>query len=180
MIRLFVALEIPDELRDRAAALQRGVDGARWVASENLHITLRFIGEIDEAHARDVALDLSHVRAPAFDVTLVGAGHFESGRRVRQLWLGVERNPALAALRDKVELVLVRAGLDPEGRRFQPHLTLARLNGAPAEAVRPWLAANSLFRAVPFRAESFVLFSSFLGKSGPIYRAEAEYPLTLA
>ena len=178
MVRLFVALEIPDELRARLGALAAGVDGARWVAAENLHVTLRFIGEIDDAAARDIAMDLSAIRAPMFDLTLVGAGHFESGRRVRQLWVGVERNSALVALRDKVESVLVRAGLAPEGRRFQPHVTLARLNGASPETVRRWLAANSLFRAVPFSVESFVLFSSFLGKNGSIYRAEAEFPLT--
>ncbi len=180
MVRLFVALELPDELRERLAAIARGVEGARWVAPENLHVTLRFVGEVDDAAARDIAMDLSAIRAPAFDLTLVGAGHFETGRRVRQLWVGVERNPALVALHDKLELVLVRAGLDPEKRRFQPHVTLARLNGAAPETVRRWLGANTLFRAVPFRVESFVLFSSFLGKAGPIYRAEAEFPLTLA
>jgi RNA 2',3'-cyclic 3'-phosphodiesterase len=180
MVRLFVALEIPDELRERLVAIERGVEGARWVAAENLHISLRFIGEVGDAAARDIAMDLSAIRAPAFDVTLVGAGHFESNRRVRQLWIGVERNAALAALHDKVESVLVRAGLEPEGRRFQPHLTLARLNSAAPATVRRWLAANTLFRAVPFRVESYVLFSSFLGKNGPIYRAEAEFPLSLA
>ena len=180
MVRLFVALELPDELRERLAMIEMGVGGAKWVPPENIHLTLRFIGEVDEAQGREIAYDLAGVRARSFDLTLVGAGHFESGRRVRQLWIGVERNPDLVALRDKIESVLVRAGLDPEGRRFAPHVTVARLNGAAPDSVRRWLSANTLFRALPFAVERFVLFSSFLGKKGSIYRAEAEYPLLLA
>jgi 2'-5' RNA ligase len=177
MIRLFVGLEIPAELRRRMAMLARGVDDARWVAEENLHISLRFIGEVPEDRAEDLAAALDTVRAPTFTITLSGAGHFESGRRVRVLWLGIERNEALKALYDKVESALVRAGLEPEGRKFKPHVTLARLKDARPASVKGWLAANTMFKAVPFTVDRFVLFSSRLGREGPTYTPEVVFPL---
>lgn len=177
MIRLFVALEIPNELRERIASISRGVERARWVPEENIHLTLRFIGEVREDVMEDVVVELSKAGGDPFDVTVAGAGHFESGRRVRTLWLGIERNPALHALRERIDAAIARAGLPPEGRKFKPHVTLARLSDGAPEEVLGWLQANAMFRSVPFTANQFVLFSSFLGRNGPIYRAEAEFPL---
>lgn len=174
--RLFVGLEIPDELRDRLALLQTGVHGAKWVRPENFHVTLRFIGEIEDGLARDIVHELDQVRLREFDLTLAGAGHFESRRRVRELWVGVEKSDPLTALRDKIDSIVKRE-VGPDNQRFRPHVTLARFNGAKPETVRHWLSANTLFRAMPFAVERFVLFSSFLGKSAAIYRPEAEYPL---
>lgn len=177
MIRLFTAVELPAELRRRMAQLCTGVDKARWVPEENLHLTLRFIGEVAEDLAEDIAAELDAVRAAPFPLTLSGAGHFESGRRVRTLWLGVEKSEALTALYDRIDAAVQRAGLPPEGRRFHPHITLARFrNGRPA-AVRGWLAANGMFRAVPIMVERFVLFSSHLRSEGALYRPEVEFPL---
>jgi 2'-5' RNA ligase len=177
MIRLFVAIEIPEELRRRMAAISQGVERARWVPEENIHLTLRFIGEVREDVMEDIVAELSKVGGDPFDVTLVGAGHFESGRRIRALWIGVERNPALQALRERIDAAIVRAGLEPEGRKFKPHITLARINDASPEEVRAWLQANALFRSVPITVGQFVLFSSFQSRSGSIYQSEAEFPL---
>ncbi len=176
MVRLFFGLELPEELRLRIAGLAGGIERARWVPSENLHITLRFIGEVDETAMQDIAVAASAIRFEPFSVTLSGAGHFERRGRVSAVWLGVAADPALAALRDRVEGAVVRAGQPPEGRRFRPHVTVARFNGARPGAVRHWLAANTLFRAVPFTVDSFVLFSSTLGRSGPGYLAECRFP----
>ena len=176
MIRLFFGLELPGELRMRIAALAAGIDRARWVAPENLHITLRFVGEVEEPAMEDLAGEAASIRFEPFPVTLSGAGHFERRGRVSAVWLGLEPSPALAALRDRVEAAAVRAGQPPEGRKFRPHVTVARLNqGRPGE-VRDWLAANTLFRAVPFTVASFALFSSTLGRSGPNYRVECLFP----
>lgn len=177
MIRLFVGIEIPEELRRRMAAVEMPIDGARWVPEENLHITVRFIGEVPEDVAEDLADALQRIRAPAFAVSIAGAGHFESGRRVRTLWFGVERNESLTALYEKVESALVRAGQPPEGRRFKPHVTVARLKDVRPAAIRNWLVANSMFRAVPFTVERFVLFSSHVGRNGSIYTPELVFPL---
>jgi len=176
MIRLFFGLELPAELRMRVAAISTGIDRARWVEPENLHITLRFIGEVEEPAVEDIVREAAAIRFEPFAVTLSGAGHFERRGRVSAVWLGVERNTALAALRDRIEAASVRAGQPPEGRKFRPHVTVARLNrGRPGE-VRDWLAANTMFRAVPFTVHSFALFSSTLGRSGSNYTVECRFP----
>ena len=176
MIRLFFGLELPGELRMRIAAISTGIDRARWVAPENLHITLRFVGEVEEPAMEYIAGEAAAIRFEPFPVTLSGAGHFERGGRVSAVWLGVESTPALAGLRDRIEAAAVRAGQPPEGRKFRPHVTVARFNrGRPGE-VRHWLAANSLFRAVPFTVARFALFSSMLGRSGPNYKVEWLFP----
>lgn len=180
MVRLFVGVELPDDVRERLAGMSAGVPGARWVSPENLHLTLRFIGEVAGDEADDIYHALSAVRPRSFEITLSGVGHFETGGEVRQLWAGVERNAELVALRDRIESTLVRLGLEPDGRRFTPHVTLARLRDTPVHRVSTFLAHNSLFRAGPISISHFTLFSSFLQGSGPIYTAEADYPLEIA
>lgn len=179
MVRLFVGVELPDDVRERLAALCAGVPGARWVPPENLHLTLRFIGEVAGDEADDIYHALSAVRPRSFDITLSGVGHFETGGEVRQLWAGVERSAELVALRDRIESTLVRLGLEPDGRRFTPHVTLARLRDTPAHRVSTFLAHHALFRAGPIPVSHFTLFSSFLQGSGSIYTAEADYPLEM-
>ncbi len=176
MIRLFVGIELPEELRDRLAALGEGLPGARWVPAHNLHLTLRFIGEVDEALAEDLHQALESVRAPAFTQALGGVGTFAARGRPHTLWVGAEREPPLVHLRDKIESALVRAGLDPEGRKFAPHVTLAKLADPKPDRLHHFLAAHSLLRA-EFEVERFVLFSSLLGGGDPVYRAEADYAL---
>jgi 2'-5' RNA ligase len=178
MIRLFVGVPLPEDVRLGLAALCTGVPGAKWVAEENFHVTLRFIGEVPENEAEDIHHALEGVRTRRFDLVLSGVGHFETSGQVRTLWAGVEKNAELVALRDRIESALVRSGLEPEGRRFTPHVTLARLKDAPTARVSGFLAANSLFRAGPVAVDQFTLFSSFPRSSGPIYHAEADYPLS--
>jgi 2'-5' RNA ligase len=180
MIRLFVALPLPERLRMAVALLQGGVPGARWSKPENLHVTVRFIGNVDGRTFTDVMDVLSGIRSPAFDLQLAGLGHFGERGRVESLWVGVGRDEALVRLHDKVEAALQRLGLEPEHRKFLPHLTIARLKGAPAARVTDWLAGHGGFALPAFRVESFVLLSSFLSGTGSIYRMEAEYALTQA
>ncbi len=176
MIRLFFGLELPNALRARIGALAGGIDGARFAPPENLHITLRFIGEVDEPTLQDVALAAGGIRFEPVPVTLAGAGHFESRKRVSAVWLGVEPSPPLVGLRDRIEAALVRSGLPPERRKFKPHVTIARLNKGRPDEIHRWLAANTTFRAAPFLADRFVLFSSALGREGPVYTAECGFP----
>jgi 2'-5' RNA ligase len=177
MIRLFVGLPLPETVRERLGMLASGVPGARWVPFENLHLTLRFIGEVDGPTAGQLAEALDRIEAEAFDLALAGVGCFASRRRARVLWAAAEPEPALAHLYEKVESALVRAGCAPEGRKFKAHVTLARLKDSPRGRVGPWVEANNLFRAGPFRADAFVLFSSTLGREGSVYAQEAVYPL---
>jgi 2'-5' RNA ligase len=177
MIRLFVALELPEPVRHRLAGLMGGVPGARWTEAQNLHLTLRFIGEVENGLLPDIDAALGDVTAPAFDVVLDGIGQFGSGSRARVLWAGVERNDALMHLNQKVESALVRAGLPPEERRYSPHVTLARLRESPPERIGRFTQDRGLFRAGPICMEHFTLFESRLGRSGPVYEPLRDYPL---
>ena len=162
MLRLFVAIPLPETLRRSLAMLGGGIPGAGWVDADNLHLTLRFVGEIDEGTAQDVD---------------AGMGQFGEGERARLLHAAVVRTPELVHLQERVEAAVVRAGCPHERRKFAPHVTLARLKGAAMPRVQAFIAAHALFRPPPFVADRIVLYSSHLGRSGPIYRAEADYPL---
>lgn len=180
MIRLFVGLSLAADLRQRVAMLCAGVPSAKWVEPESLHITLRFIGEVDEGVAQDIHDSLSTIHAKGFPLTLAGVGTFGSGRIPHSLWIGVERSAGLTHLHDKVESAVVRAGLAPEPRKFSPHLTLARFRRAPGPRLGEFLACHALLRLPPFDVTGFTLFSSRLGHAGASYSAEAEYLLSLA
>jgi RNA 2',3'-cyclic 3'-phosphodiesterase len=178
MIRLFVAVPIPEELRRRMAMLATGVQGARWSPEENMHLTLCFIGEVTEDRLPDIAIQLDRVNCAPFALRLSGAGHFETKGRVRALWIGVEGNPQLAALQERVSAALGRAGVAPDKRRFLPHVTIGRMKGVAPGAVEGWLRANTLFRAMPFTVDRFVLFRSQPGQGGshytPLHEVELE------
>ena len=178
-VRLFAALTLPAAERQRLQGLCAGLPGVRWVAGANLHLTLRFIGEVEEGLLDDIDTALAGVRAPAFDFTLSGVGHFGNRRRLRALWAGVATNPALAHLHDKVDRALTQAGLAPEGRAFTPHVTLAYLNKSPPDRhMGEWFSGNALFQAGPVAAREITLFSSFRTAHGSVYAVEAVYPLT--
>jgi 2'-5' RNA ligase len=177
MIRLFVALELPETVRDRLTALEGGVPCARWASAEQLHLTLRFIGEVDENVAHDIDDALGGVRAPSFTLELAGVGEF-GGKKPRALWAGVRANEALSHLQRKIETALQRIGLPAEERKFSAHVTLARMRAAPREKVVQFLTQYALFASGPFPVNSFVLFSSLLGSGGSVYHAERFYQLT--
>ena len=175
MLRLFVGIGFPPALKLQLSLLRSGVPGAKWVDPGNFHLTLRFIGETDEAIAADIDDALARLRARRFTLQLAGTGVF--GDRPRSLWIGVERNPELVALRDKIEQALIRAGLPPEPRKFAPHVTLARLHNPGLDQLSGFLAANAQFRADPLPVEGFSLIASFQTKAGSVYEDQAEYPL---
>lgn len=176
-MRLFVAIALPDLLRSRLSGLCSGLPGARWVAPENLHLTLRFIGEVEGHDAEDIDAALSAIRSPRFSLTLSGVGDFGDGRRLRSLWVGVEPDEKLERLQAKVEQAVQRAGQPPEKRKFKPHVTLARFNSHPGGRLERYYAEHALFRALPFEVTDFTLFSSYLSHEGAIYSPEALYPL---
>jgi RNA 2',3'-cyclic 3'-phosphodiesterase len=177
MLRLFVGIGFPPELKLRLSLLCSGVPGAKWVDPGNFHLTLRFIGEIGEDIATDIDDALSRLQARRFTLQLAGTGVFGSGDKPRSLWAGVERSPELVRLRDKIEQALIRAGLPPEPRRFAPHVTLARLHNPPLDKLRDFLAAHARFRAGPLPVEGFSLIASFQTKAGSVYEDQADYPL---
>ena len=177
MLRLFVGIGFPPELKLQLSFLCSGVPGAKWVDPGNFHLTLRFIGEIGEDVAADIDDALSRVRARRFTLQIAGTGVFSGGDKPRSLWAGVERTPELAGLRDKVEQAMIRAGLPPEPRKFAPHVTLARLRDPPLDQLRAFLVTHAQFRADPLPVKKFSLIASFQTKSGSVYEDQADYAL---
>lgn len=176
MIRLFAGLALPADLAHHLESLGGGIPGTRWIEARNLHVTLRFIGEVDEGMAAEIDEALAGLRAPAFALTLDGFGTF--GRtRPNHLWAAVDKTPDLLHLQSKVEAALSRLGLEPEGRKYLPHVTLARFRDAPVGRVQDFIARNSPFHLGPWPVDQFVLYRSHLGHTGAEYEALAEYPL---
>ncbi len=178
-LRLFAALALPDDVADRLVALMKGVPGAKWRPRENLHLTLRFFGEVAEPVADDIDAELSSAAeacAP-FEMQLKRAGSF-GGADPHALWIGAGETPALARLAAACERAARRAKLKPEKRGFSPHVTLAYLATAPLERVQAFEARLGLFETRPFAVQSFGLYSSFARRNAPsLYRLEAEYKL---
>jgi 2'-5' RNA ligase len=177
MIRLFVALGLPAVVCERLALVRAPLPGARWVAPENMHVTLRFIGEVEPPVAAEIDTLLSRIAAPDFDIRLAGLGTFGSRGRVRALWAGVEQTEPLAHLQAKIEAASARAGLAPEGRKFHPHVTLARCKNGREGPAAEFVATYGGFDLPAIPIDAFTLYSSHLGSSGAIYTAEAVYPL---
>ncbi len=177
MTRLFVALEIPEDIGDALATLQYGVEGARWRPIENFHLTLAFIGDTDRHGLDDACTALAGIESPGFDLSLSSLGHFGE-RKPRALWVGVSPSPALLHLQSKIEIALRRSGFDLENRKFTPHVTLAYLKGTRRDVAASYCAVNSMFSAGPFSVNAFHLYSSTLGGEGSHYKIEASYALS--
>ncbi len=176
MIRLFVGLRPPAAIRAQLLGLMGGIPGARWQDDDQLHITLRFIGDVDERAAEDAALALSSVHWPPLELALDGVGAFDKRGRINAVWAGVRPKEPLAALHRKIDQALVRAGQPPEHRAYLPHITLARMN-SPVELVERFVEAHGGFASAPFTLDHFFLFESSLGHEGARYDAVARYPL---
>lgn len=177
MTRLFTALEIPAAVKTHLSLLKGGLPGARWIDADNYHLTLRFIGDIDGRMADEVAAALDRVYRPPFELTLSGLDCFSSGRAPHSLFARVEPTPALVELQAEHERILQRIGLPAEGRRYVPHVTIARLRGTTSADVAHWLAAHGDFRVPSFPVDRFVLYSSRASVGGGPYLIEEAYPL---
>ncbi len=177
MIRLFAAVAVPDEITDSLARRQTGLEGAQWRTAEQMHLTLRFFGEIREDLARDLDSELAAVGGGAFDMVLEGVGAFGEGADIKAIWAGVADSAPLRRLAKACETAARRAGLKPETRNFRPHVTLAYLKRPEPDRVAAWIQANNLLKSPPIRVDRFGLYSSFLASDGAQYRLEAEYAL---
>ena len=174
--RLFVALRPPRAIREILISAMHGVSGARWQSEEQLHLTLRFIGEVDRHRAEDIAAALGAIYAPAVTARIAGVDLFERQGRPHMLWAGVEPHEPLGALHRKVDQLLARVGVAPETRAFLPHITLARLNRGSGP-VAPFLALNSDLASPPFEFGHVTLYESEMGHGGSRYHPVARYPL---
>ena len=176
MPRLFTGLEVPSDIAAELAMLRGGVSGARWIDVENYHITLRFIGDIDERMAAEAADALGEIRRASLVVTLDGLGWFGADKP-RAIVARIRPTAPLVELQADQERRLRRIGLEPETRKFSPHITLARLRSASPHAVADYLSARGYFFGRQFEARRFVLFSARDSTGGGPYLVEASYGL---
>ena len=177
MPRVFIGLTIPDDIGDQLLDLQTGLDGVRWVAFDNFHLTLAFVGDVDRTHLADIDAALWGISADAFSLTLAGGGIFGT-TSPRAVWAGVQANPQLDHLQEKVAQALRRAGAKVDSRKFTPHVTLAYCRGVGPAAAQTWQQRHNLFVTDPFDVDGIHLFQSCAGKAGVYYENLADYPLS--
>jgi RNA 2',3'-cyclic 3'-phosphodiesterase len=177
MPRLFTGLEIPDDVRQSLSMLRGGLPGARWIDVENYHITLRFVGDVDDVIAREIVFMLGKVQRRAFELRIDGVSSF-GGRKPRAVVATVAPSPQVMELQADHERLMQRIGIEPEGRKFTPHVTLARLHDASSQDVADYLSVRGYFPSRTFMASRFVLFSSRASTGGGPYVVEDSYALS--
>ncbi len=182
MIRLFVGLDFPEEIKDQLYTLRGGLEHASFRTKDRFHLTLRFVGNVNEKTAEDILKELKYIRFPAFHLALKGLGYFSIGDQPHHLWVGVENDKMLTELHQKIDGVIKKAGGGTADKfKFMPHVTLAKLNGTSLDDVFRYIAQNNLFRTEPFLVDSFTLFASHARENGEgkYYTSEEVYPLSL-
>ncbi len=178
MPRLFVAVDLPDSLKAEISELSAyGMPGVAWVDSNQLHISLRFIGEVDDQVSDQLKTCLLKIHQQPFDLNLRGVGTFPQGKNPRVIWVGVEKSDPLVKLRNKIEHQINSIGIKGEHRKFHPHVTIGRVKSNKIKRIGDYLVHYDLFQSEPFSVGFFSLFSSFLTTSGAKYTKEAEYSL---
>lgn len=176
MPRLFTGLEIPDDVGFDLDLMRGGVPGARWIDRDSYHVTLRFIGDINEGLAREIAYELEGIEARPFALKLSGCGVF-GGNKPHTLHVGVEENAELRRLHSLHERICQVLGLSADQHKFTPHVTLARLKDPDLSALHSFIASHNLYRSRVFEVPRFVLFSSRPSRGGGPYAVEESYQL---
>ena len=176
--RLFIAIRPPEFVRDALVDAMEGIEGARWVDEENLHLTLRFVGEVERPAANDLAAALARIDWPRFELRIEGVGHFSRKGEAKALWARIPPSDPLEGLRQKVESACEAAGLGRETRRFTPHVTLARLNRSSGP-IGGWLSSFGDMRAGPWEVTEFTLYESHLGHTGSFYEPVTTFALRI-
>lgn len=180
MIRLFVAYDMPDDVRMLICGMGATIPGARAVPAEQLHLTLKFIGDVEGSMLADIRRALAQISTPPLIISLRGVGHFPPRGNPRVLWCGISPEMETIQLRNSIEKSLADIGIPRERRKFSPHVTLARLRNSPLKRVTQFLAGNSMFETPSFRVDTFRLYSSSLSHGGAVHTVQAEFPMTTA
>lgn len=182
MIRLFVGLDLPDEIKEELYALRGGLPGADWHSKDKLNLNLRFIGNVEEPVADEVLKELRYIRFPAFYMAFKEINYFATKNIPHHIWTGVSEPRIIAELQQKIDLAVKKAGAgDADRFKFVPHVSLARLRGATFDDVFKYIAENNLFKSKEFLVDSFSLFASHAHENGDgkYYTVEETYPLAL-
>ena len=177
MKRIFIGLQFPQTICDELMNLRGGVIGANWVADENYHLTLRFLGECDSNLVDDVYLALSQIRTCSFALQLQGVNHFKKKGVIKSLWVGTVKNPSLIMLKKEIDLMLQKINIKKEGRAFYPHVTLAKLNRSRLSEVTFFEQMNNLYCSKKILINYITVFESHSLKGGSIYQPLIKIPL---
>lgn len=175
MIRLFIALDLPEIIKYQIQGLGGSLPKAKIVSQEQLHLTLKFIGEVESSQVLDIEETLEGIELSEFQIRLKGVGVFPPRGSARVLWVGVEEDGALTRLRNKIESDLARIGLPRSKQKFKPHITVARIQKSPTARIQQVIAANSLLETPRFLVEGFSLYSSQLTPKGAIHSCRRSY-----
>jgi len=178
MLRLFIAVDVPDDIRTLMCGMGGSIPGARAVPADQLHLTLKFLGDTDSGLLPDIKDALAEIEFPLFTICLKRVGHFPPRGNPRVLWAGIDPVMEVTALRNKVEKALAGIGIERDPRKFSAHVTLARLKNSPLNRVTQFLAGNSFFETPPFTVREFLLYSSSLTARGAAHTVLAAFPLT--
>lgn len=178
MPRLFVALDLPDRVTTELAALQDEQLDVKWVDPRKIHLTLRFLGDVDSSRIGPIKDSLAEIEARSFEVAPEGLGVFPSRRSPSVLWVGLQESTPLQELQHSVEEAVVEHGFDPEDRSFTPHLTIARCRRTNPKKIRRFMQKHGEFSAPSFTCDTFYLFESELHPDGARYTKRAAFELS--
>lgn len=176
-MRLFIAIEIPDNIKTAIGTMHVDIPDARWVPAEQIHLTLAFLGEVEEAAVGRLTEELARIQLPEFILGFSGTGCFPSRHRPRVLWIGMVPHPRLIALASRVRTAVLVCNIPQEERPFSPHITLARLKLAPSREFAAFLDRNQNLKFPPFRVREFTLFQSRLTQHGAVHIPVRNFPL---
>ncbi|WP_136808557.1 RNA 2',3'-cyclic phosphodiesterase [Desulfosediminicola flagellatus] len=177
MKRLFIAIDIPDDIRMLICGMGSSIPGSRTVPTDQLHLTLKFLGDVETSLIEDINEALATVSQLIFRICLKHVGHFPPRGNPRVLWVGIDPVIETIKLRNDIERVLWEIGIPRDTRKFSPHITLARLRNSPIKRVTQFLAGNSLFETPPFSVDRFHLYSSTLSAKGAAHTSESTFSL---
>ena len=176
MVHLFVALKLPQRAREPLVSLQYGLDNANWVLQENMHLTLRFIGQIRSESFNDILAVLRAVRAKPVPLKFSDVGHFSRGSSTRAVWVGLYPSNHLIELRKRIEKSLSSVGPIAAPQKYAPHATIAYLQGTKQKHILRWLTTNASFSTQTFMFSEFALYESYRGRKGPTYNILETFP----
>jgi RNA 2',3'-cyclic 3'-phosphodiesterase len=176
-MRLFIAIELPDEVKQILADLRREMPGVKWVPQEQLHLTLLFLGEVEEYQLEPVCRALEHIVSIPFSLTFSQPGRFPRSGTPRVLWFGVERQPALELLAQRVKAAALFCGIVVDERPFSPHITLARVKVPMPPGLNDYLNHPAALSIPPLAVRDFVLFQSRLMPHGAVHLPVKVFPL---
>ena len=177
-MRLFIAIELPDDVKTALSRLRVDVPGARWVPPEQLHLTLAFLGEVEEKTAGELSERLALIQEPPFQLRFSEPGCFPNRHRPRVLWAGLEPHPGLMYLAAEVHEAVLACGIPQEERPFSPHITLARLKFPAVREVAAFLTMPQKLKLPPFPVREITLFQSRLTPHGAVHNPIRTFQMT--